>query len=110
MKDEKKNKESADLQRRSLLKNTAAATIGLGAMSGGIEARADEAIQPRAPIPEFAQQAARPAVRESVKITKLETFLVKPRWLFLKVHTNAGVVGLRRTHRRRPRADLRRRG
>jgi galactonate dehydratase len=32
--------------------------------------------------------------RESVKVTKLETFLVKPRWLFLKVHTNVGVVGL----------------
>lgn len=29
-----------------------------------------------------------------VKITRLETFLVKPRWIFLKVHTNAGVVGL----------------
>jgi galactonate dehydratase len=94
MKDEKKKKESADLQRRSLLKNTAAATFGLGAMSGGVEARADEVIRPRAPIPEVSQQAARPAVREGVRITKLETFLVKPRWLFLKVHTNAGVVGL----------------
>src|SRR2546429_5275842 len=30
----------------------------------------------------------------ALKITKLETFLVKPRWLFLKVHTNAGLVGL----------------
>jgi len=30
----------------------------------------------------------------AVKITKLETFLVKPRWLFLKIHTDAGVVGL----------------
>lgn len=29
-----------------------------------------------------------------VKITRLETFLVKPRWIFLKVHTDAGVVGL----------------
>ncbi|WP_353719747.1 galactonate dehydratase [Dyadobacter sp. 676] len=29
-----------------------------------------------------------------VKITKLETFLVKPRWIFLKIHTDAGVVGL----------------
>src|SRR5689334_18273807 len=29
-----------------------------------------------------------------LKITKLETFAVKPRWLFLKVHTNAGIVGL----------------
>ena len=27
-------------------------------------------------------------------ITKLETFLVKPRWLFLKIHTDAGIVGL----------------
>jgi galactonate dehydratase len=29
-----------------------------------------------------------------LKITKLETILVKPRWLFLKVHTDAGIVGL----------------
>ena len=29
-----------------------------------------------------------------MKITKLETFLVKPRWLFLKVHTDAGLIGL----------------
>ena len=32
--------------------------------------------------------------RDSLKITRLETILVKPRWLFLKVHTNAGIVGL----------------
>src|SRR5438477_3507761 len=31
---------------------------------------------------------------DPLKITKLETFLVQPRWLFLKVHTNAGIVGL----------------
>jgi galactonate dehydratase len=29
-----------------------------------------------------------------VKITKVETFLVKPRWLFLKLHTDEGLVGL----------------
>lgn len=29
-----------------------------------------------------------------MKITKLETFLVKPRWLFLKVYTDEGLVGL----------------
>ena len=29
-----------------------------------------------------------------VKITRLETFLVKPRWIFLKIHTDAGIVGL----------------
>lgn len=32
--------------------------------------------------------------KSKVKITKLETLLVKPRWIFLKVHTDAGVVGL----------------
>jgi galactonate dehydratase len=32
--------------------------------------------------------------KDAIKITKLETFLVKPRWLFLKVHTDAGIVGL----------------
>jgi galactonate dehydratase len=34
------------------------------------------------------------AAKEPLKITKLETFLVKPRWLFLKIHTNAGITGL----------------
>ncbi|MDA0839671.1 MAG: galactonate dehydratase [Planctomycetota bacterium] len=29
-----------------------------------------------------------------MKITRLETFLVKPRWLFLKIHTDEGIVGL----------------
>ncbi len=29
-----------------------------------------------------------------MKITRLETFLVKPRWLFLKIHTDEGLVGL----------------
>jgi galactonate dehydratase len=29
-----------------------------------------------------------------LKITRLETFLVQPRWLFLKVHTDVGIVGL----------------
>src|SRR5213080_4392749 len=41
-------------------------------------------------------QAQDPPVRPGrpLKITRLETFLVKPRWLFLKVHTDAGIVGL----------------
>lgn len=29
-----------------------------------------------------------------MKITKLETFLIQPRWLFLKIHTDEGLVGL----------------
>jgi galactonate dehydratase len=32
--------------------------------------------------------------KEKLQVTKLETILVKPRWLFLKVHTNAGIIGL----------------
>ena len=32
--------------------------------------------------------------KDNIKITRLETFLVKPRWLFLKIHTDAGIVGL----------------
>jgi galactonate dehydratase len=32
--------------------------------------------------------------KDPLKITKLETMLVQPRWLFLKVYTNAGIVGL----------------
>ncbi|HJZ90865.1 MAG TPA: galactonate dehydratase [Gemmataceae bacterium] len=32
--------------------------------------------------------------RGAIKVTKLETFLVQPRWLFLKIHTDAGIVGL----------------
>ena len=42
---------------------------------------------------EVSGQAAVSA-KEKLKITRLETFLVKPRWLFLKIHTNAGIVGL----------------
>lgn len=30
---------------------------------------------------------------KGLKITRLETFHVKPRWMFLKIHTNAGVSG-----------------
>jgi galactonate dehydratase len=41
-------------------------------------------------------QDARPmiGIGDKLKITKVETFLVKPRWLFLKIHTNAGITGL----------------
>jgi galactonate dehydratase len=54
-----------------------AAATGAGLTALAAEAR-DAPIKPRDPL----------------KITKLETFLVQPRWLFLKVHTNAKIVGL----------------
>src|SRR4029077_12463985 len=31
--------------------------------------------------------------KDPIKITRLETMLVKPRWLFLKIPPNAGIVG-----------------
>jgi galactonate dehydratase len=43
---------------------------------------------------ESAGRGAPIAARDRLKITKLETILVKPRWLFLKIHTDAGIVGL----------------
>lgn len=65
---------SESVSRRAILAGSVAG-LGLAALD---EALADAPIQPK----------------DALKITKLETFLVKPRWLFLKIHTNAGIVGL----------------
>ena len=32
--------------------------------------------------------------KDKVRITRLETFLIKPRWIFLKIHTDVGIIGL----------------
>jgi galactonate dehydratase len=39
-------------------------------------------------------QGRPPQFKSKLRITRLETLLVKPRWLFLKIHTDAGIVGL----------------
>lgn len=64
-------------------RNVLGALAGLGA----ITAESAEAQQQR-------EKDAPVKAKEPLRITRLETFLVKPRWLFLKVHTNAGIVGL----------------
>lgn len=47
------------------------------------------------PLSSYAEKPSPTNFKEGeVRITKLETFLVKPRWIFLKIHTDAGVVGL----------------
>src|SRR5262245_15665037 len=75
-------KTTVDLGRRGML---TAAVGGLAwAKFGRDKANAQESVSREAPI----------APRDPIRITKLETFLVRPRWLFLKVHTNAGIVGL----------------
>src|SRR5579864_6871312 len=73
---------SRAVNRRAVLAG-ACAGVGWAAFSGA-EAAAQQRAGSDAPI----------SAKDNLKITKLETFLVKPRWLFLKVHTNAGIVGL----------------
>jgi galactonate dehydratase len=85
----------AKLPRRALLKRTAAGALGLVALRDTrAEGQATQSGLPSITPPDPPRAAPRTVVRDAVKITKLETFLVKPRWLFLKVHTDAGVVGL----------------
>jgi len=71
-----------NIDRRSIISG-AFASAGIAAF-GQAEAAAQQRVGRDAPV----------SPRDNLKITKLETFLVKPRWLFLKVHTNAGIVGL----------------
>src|SRR6202142_4591216 len=70
------------MNRRSLI-GAAFASAGLAAFD-----RAAAAAQQRA------GSDAPISPKDNLKVTRLETMLVKPRWLFLKVHTNAGIVGL----------------
>jgi galactonate dehydratase len=70
-----------DPTRRSIISQLFA-TAGFAAFDQA-ESEAAQAVQKNAPIP----------AKDNLKVTRLETFLVKPRWLFLKVHTNAGIIG-----------------
>lgn len=74
------NQERTPVKRRSVV---AGAVAGIGAALVQGEANAQAADQ-NAPVRR----------KDPLKITKLETILVKPRWLFLKIHTDAGIVGL----------------
>jgi len=67
--------------RRQWIKSGVSAIFGTTAMMSPERARA-------------AAQNAPISPRDKIRITRLETFPVKPRWLFLKVHTDAGIVGL----------------
>jgi galactonate dehydratase len=73
---------SLEIKRRSILAGTAVG-LGLAALHQA-EAAAEEHAGGSGPV----------ARKEGLRITRLETFKVKPRWLFLKVHTDAGIVGL----------------
>lgn len=70
--------QKSGISRRSVIQSV------LGAIGAGITL----------PLSAYAKKPEQVQDRTKVKITKLETFLIKPRWLFLKIHTDAGVVGL----------------
>lgn len=74
----KLNTQSSGISRRSVIQSV------LGAIGAGITL----------PLSAYAKKPEQVRDRTKVKITKLETFLIKPRWLFLKIHTDAGIVGL----------------
>src|SRR5947199_3856402 len=73
------NQATRSVSRRAVLAGAFAAA-GWAAFSRA-EAEAEERAGKGAPV----------ARKDPLKITRLETFLVQPRWLFLKVHTNAGI-------------------
>lgn len=83
-----------ELKRRSVLKGTAA-LFGLGAASV-LTGKTIHGHSRETPVASESGSTSeqRRTVKEIIKITKMETFLVKPRWLFLKIHTNAGITGL----------------
>ena len=70
------------MDRRSILA-AAFASVGWNALA-----------QTRSERETAAKNSSPVSPKDNLKITKLETFLVKPRWLFLKIHTNAGIIGL----------------
>ena len=73
---------SRTISRRSVVAG-AFAGLGWSAISQA-ETAAEERVGKDAPI----------ARKDPLKITKLELMLVKPRSVFLKIHTNADIVGL----------------
>src|SRR5262245_6585402 len=78
-------------ERRNFLKSFFGA-VGAGALGGCAAGTADVPYAQPAMMPTELRRLDR--VGGALQITKLETLLVKPRWLFLKVHTDAGIVGL----------------
>ena len=68
------------------------AAAGAVSQRGGAAERPTEEQPYTNPLPRA--QGKPPQFKTKLRITKLETFLVKPRWLFLKVHTDVGIIGL----------------
>jgi galactonate dehydratase len=80
------------IERRAVLK-AAFGALGAGAL-GACSAGPRREPPYENPMAMPAEVRKLDQVRGALKITKLELLLVQPRWLFLKVHTDAGIVGL----------------
>src|SRR5262245_6027559 len=78
-------------ERREFLKNLFG-VVGVGTLGGCAAADRDVPYAQPAMMPTALRKLDR--VGGALKTTKRETILVKPRWLFLKIHTDAGIVGL----------------
>lgn len=78
------------LFRRSFLQQLFGGLTAGGAAATGLGAERQEsyATQPKR------TEGRPPDFKPKLRITRLETFMVKPRWLFLKIHTDEGVYGL----------------
>ncbi len=66
----------------------------LGAMFGSVSLAALDRVEAQTQTESRPGREAPIAARDPIRITRLETLLVQPRWLFLKVHTNSGIIGL----------------
>lgn len=95
--------ETLSLARRNFLRRGVASVGALiatlpGSGCTGLAGASEEenGVRERPVYPGTRPPAARPLDRleGAIRITRLETFRVAPRWLFLKVHTDAGLVGL----------------
>ena len=87
---------SASVRRRDFLKQA----FALAGLSGGAGYApslfaANNRQTKGDPYPGLDRGDAEADVRSgtALRVTKLETFLVRPRWLFLKIHTDAGIIG-----------------
>ena len=77
------------LGRRTFFRNLATT---VAAAAAGAKAAQPETLLTNTPPPRM--QGKPPQFRSKLRITRLETFLVKPRYLFLKIHTDEGIIGL----------------
>lgn len=73
--------------RRAFLQQLFGSLALTGAAATAAERQDPYATQPRR------TEGRPPDFKPKLRITKLETMLVKPRWLFLKIHTDEGVSG-----------------